>query len=93
MFVFTAQDLIDKFTRHIESGVLQPDDLIALEYWAFEDVISVNECQDDYFDVTDEVAREVWAAVARTLNDYENIDNDQVRYEISLEIDKRRDTK
>lgn len=89
MFVMTAQEWVNKFTHSIESGFLKADDVIGVEYWTYDDVIDFADGDDYYGDVTDEVAREVWADVARKVGCYDYADNDIVRDEISAQFDKR----
>lgn len=89
MFTFTAQELVNKFTQDMESGWLKPDDVIGLEYWTYDDVRDFAMDDDYYGEVTDVVAREVWAEVARKVGRYDFADNDVVRDEISMAFDKR----
>lgn len=89
MFEMTVQEMIDKFRQDIASGWLRSDDVIGFEYWTYDDVRDFALDDDYYGEVTDQVAREVWAAVARKCGRYSFIDNDVVRDEISMEFDKR----
>lgn len=89
MFVMTVQEWVDKFTADMESGWLKPDDVIGVEYWTYDDVRDFAMDDDYYGEVTDDVAREVFAAVMRELRRYDNVDNDMVRDEISAQFDKR----
>lgn len=89
MFTMTAQEWVNKFTQEMESGCLKPDDVIGVEYWTYDDVKCFADGDDYYGEVTDDVAREVWAKVAAKLGRYDFTDNDVVLDEISMEFDKR----
>ena len=80
---------IKMFQVALDKGWLKPDDEIVIHWWSYEDVLGFVEGDDYYGDVTNEVAREVWAEVVDTTDRYEYVDNDVVRDEISAALDKR----
>jgi hypothetical protein len=84
---------IKMFQVALDKGWLKPDDEIIVRWWSFEDVLGFVEGDDYYGDVTDEVAREVWAEVVDATDGYEYVDNDVVRDEISSVLDKRMEGK
>ena len=53
----TITALIDTLTRMVESGGYKGDDELVVTWWAYEDVILVD---DNY---TEDEAREVWADI------------------------------
>ena len=89
MITMTAQEWVDKFTHDMEAGWLKPDDVVGVEYWTYDDVKDFADGDDYYGEVTDVVAREVWAEVVRKVGRYDFADNDVVRDEISMAFDKR----
>jgi hypothetical protein len=89
MFAMTAKEWVEKFTQDMESGWLRTDDVIGVEYWTYDDVKYYAEEQDYYVDVTDVVAREVWAEAAAKLSYGGAVDNDSVRDTISEVFDNR----
>jgi hypothetical protein len=84
---------IKMFQVALDNGWLKPDDEIIIRWWSFEDVSLFADGDDYYGDVTDEVAREVWARVVDATDGYEYVDNDVVRDEISSALDKRMEGK
>jgi hypothetical protein len=89
MYGMTVQEMLDKFTGALQSGWVEADDVIAYDYWTYDDVLMFVEGDDYYGEITADVAREVWDKVANKLSRYEIVDNDVVRDEISSELDKR----
>lgn len=89
MIVYTAQQLVSKLESDMEVGWLLPDDVVAVEFWAYDDVLDFTYGDDYYGKVTNDLARKVWAGVVRELSRYDSIDNDMVRDEISAHFDKR----
>jgi hypothetical protein len=88
MFVLTAQGWVEKFQADMKIGWLKPDDVIGMEYWTYDDVRDFADGDDYYGEVTDVVARKVFAEVMSQLRRYDNVDNDLVRDTISGEFDK-----
>lgn len=82
MLIRTGEELAKKFWKI-------SDDTVAVQYWTYEDVLDFVEGDTYYGEVTENVAREVWGAVAVRLMRLEIVDNDVVRDEISAEFDKR----
>ena len=89
MYGMTVQEMLDKFTGAVQSGWIKADDVIAYEYWTYDDVLLFVEGDDYYGEITADVVREVWAEVVRELSRYDNVDNDTVRDQISYVLDKR----
>ena len=89
MFDWTVQEMIDKFQGHIDSGLYKPDDIIAVEYWSYDDVMYFADGDDYYGEVTPDVARAVWGNAVRGMRKYDSIDNDVVNDNISWALDER----
>jgi len=84
-----VQDLIKHFQLAVDKGWLKPEDEVIVQWWAYEDVLSFVEGDENYGEFTDEMAREVWADVVAVVSRYDSPDNDVVRDEISAALDKR----
>jgi len=81
--------MLDKFTGAVQSGWIKADDVIAYEYWTYDDVLLFVEGDDYYGEIKADFAREVWAEVTNKLSKFDGIDNDMVRDTISSVLDER----
>jgi hypothetical protein len=88
MYGMTVQEMLDKFTGALQSGWVEADDVIAYDYWTYDDVLMFVEGNDYYDDITHEVAREVWGKVVEKLSRYDNVDFDVVQDMIAQVLDE-----
>ena len=66
------------------------DDVVAVEYWTYDDVLQYVDGDDCYGDVTDDVAREVWREVIADVRFFDYVDNDIIALAINNVLMKRK---